>query len=70
MSTIYLAEHELLNRPTALKLIKPEKEDEKTLARFELEAQSISRLSHPNTIQLYDFGKTSNGAFLLCNGVH
>jgi serine/threonine-protein kinase len=64
MGEVYLAEHQLLKRPCALKLIKPESgSDPVALARFEREVQSAARLSHPNTIEIYDYGHTDDGTF-------
>ena len=64
MGEVYLAEHQLLKRPCALKLIKPESgADPVALARFEREVQSAARLSHPNTIEIYDYGHTDDGTF-------
>ncbi len=52
MGEVYLAEHQLLKRPCALKLIKLEVgADPIALARFEREVQSAARLSHPNSIE-------------------
>ena len=64
MGEVYLAEHQLLKRPCALKLIKPEAgADPIALARFEREVQAAARLSHPNTIEIYDYGHTDDGTF-------
>ena len=64
MGEVYLAEHQLLKRPCALKLIKPEVgADPIALARFEREVQSAARLAHPNTIEIYDYGHTDDGTF-------
>ncbi len=64
MGEVYLAEHLLLKRPCALKLIKRESGSNPiALARFEREVQSAARLSHPNTIEIYDYGHTSDGTF-------
>jgi len=64
MGEVYLAEHQMLKRPCALKLIKPEAGANPTaLARFEREVQSAARLSHPNTIEIYDYGHTDDGTF-------
>ena len=64
MGEVYLAEHRLLRRPCALKLIRPEVgADAIALARFEREVQSAARLSHPNTIEIYDYGHTNDGTF-------
>ena len=64
MGEVYLAEHALLKRPCALKLIKAEAgADPIALARFEREVQSAARLVHPNTIEIYDYGRTDDGTF-------
>jgi serine/threonine-protein kinase len=64
MGEVYLAEHQLLKRPCALKLIKPEAgADPIALARFEREVRSAARLSHPNTIEIYDYGHAADGTF-------
>ncbi len=64
MGEVYLAEHALLKRPCALKLIKPEAgADPLALARFEREVQSSARLAHHNTIEIYDYGHTDDGTF-------
>jgi serine/threonine-protein kinase len=64
MGEVYLAEHQLLKRPCALKLIKPEAgSDPIALARFEREVQSAARLTHPNTIEIFDYGHTGDGTF-------
>ncbi len=64
MGEVYYAEHQLLKRPCALKLIKPEAgSDPVALARFEREVQSAARLSHPNTIEIFDYGHTDDGTF-------
>lgn len=64
MGEVYLAEHALLKRPCALKLIKAEATaDALALARFEREVQSSARLAHHNTIEIYDYGHTDDGTF-------
>jgi eukaryotic-like serine/threonine-protein kinase len=64
MGEVYLAEHQLLKRPCALKLIRPEAgADPVALARFEREVQSAALLSHPNTIEIYDYGHIDDGTF-------
>jgi serine/threonine-protein kinase len=64
MGEVYLAEHELLKRPCAIKLIRPDKAADPTaLARFEREVQATAGLSHPNTIDIYDYGRTADGTF-------
>ena len=64
MGDVYLAEHRMLKRPCAIKLIKPEMAgDVKALARFESEVQAAAGLTHPNTIEIYDYGRTDDGMF-------
>jgi serine/threonine-protein kinase len=64
MGVVYLAEHQLLKRPCAIKLIAPERAgDPKALARFEREVRTTARLSHPNTVEIYDYGRTDDGKF-------
>ncbi|SFJ34245.1 serine/threonine-protein kinase [Planctomicrobium piriforme] len=64
MGEVYLAEHLMLKRPCAIKLIRPEKAgDPATLARFEQEVQSTAKLTHWNTVEIYDFGRTDDGTF-------
>ncbi|WP_435008659.1 serine/threonine-protein kinase [Tundrisphaera lichenicola] len=64
MGEVYLAEHQLLKRPCALKLIKPEAgANPVALGRFEREVRSAARLSHPNSIEIYDYGHSEDGTF-------
>jgi serine/threonine-protein kinase len=64
MGEVYLAEHRLLKRPCAVKLIRPERaSDPQLLQRFEREVQATARLSHPNTVEIYDYGHAADGTF-------
>jgi eukaryotic-like serine/threonine-protein kinase len=63
MGVVYRAEHEMLRRPTAIKLLAPQSAGEVTLRRFEREAQLTARLTNPHTVSVYDFGRTPEGAF-------
>lgn len=63
MGEVYLASHTLLRRPTAVKLLPPERAGEKTVARFEREVRATSRLTHPNTVSIFDYGRTREGIF-------
>lgn len=64
MGEVHLAEHQFLRRSCAVKLIRPEQAgDEETLARFEREVRAAARLTHPNTIQIYDYGRADDGTF-------
>lgn len=67
MGEVWRARHQLLARPCAVKLIRPELlgegSREAAIERFQLEARTISRLSSPNTVKLYDFGVSETGSF-------
>lgn len=63
MAKVYRATHAVLRRPTAIKLIERHEASDTTVARFEREARLASELNHPNTIQIYDYGRTENGTF-------
>ena len=64
MGEVYLAEHRLLKRPCALKVIRPERAgDAHALARFEHEVRATALLSDPNTMEVYDYGRTADGTF-------
>jgi hypothetical protein len=64
MGEVYLAEHTLLKRPCALKRIRPGQDtDRTTLARFEREVCATAELSHPHTVEIYDYGRSSDGTF-------
>lgn len=63
MGTVYRASHAMLKRPTAIKLIAPDKASKTAIARFEREVMAASRLSHPNNVAIYDFGRTAGGVF-------
>jgi serine/threonine-protein kinase len=64
MGEVYLAEHTLLRRPCAVKLIRPTGVDgEKQVARFEREVQATAALTHPNTVEIYDYGRAEDGTF-------
>ena len=64
MGEVYLAEHRFLKRPCAVKLIRPDvMADPNALARFEREVQMTATLSHPNTVEVYDYGRAEDGTF-------
>ena len=61
MASIYLARHALLKRPTAIKILKKHVATDEFVHRFEREVQIASQLLHPNTVRIYDFGRTREG---------
>jgi eukaryotic-like serine/threonine-protein kinase len=63
MANIYLARHDLLKRPCAVKLLKPSRATDEMVARFEREVQLASTLSHPNVVEIYDYGHSADGHF-------
>jgi eukaryotic-like serine/threonine-protein kinase len=62
MGEIFRARHAMLRRPTAIKVMTGEG-SEAALRRFEKEVQLTARLTHPNTISIYDYGRTPDGRF-------
>lgn len=61
MARVYRARHRLLKRPTAVKIIELAIADDEALARFDREVRLASQLMHPNTIEIYDYGRTPEG---------
>jgi len=64
MGEVYLGEHVLLHRSCAIKLIRPDQAGNPTnLSRFEREVQAMATLTHWNTVEIYDYGRTADGTF-------
>lgn len=59
MGSVFLAEHVLLGRRCALKIARSD--DEGAAARFEREVRAAAMLSHPNTVAIFDSGRTVDG---------
>jgi serine/threonine protein kinase len=63
MGRVYLAEHALLCRQSAIKVLTKGDTDLSIISRFEREVQLASQLTHPNTISIFDFGRSRDGVF-------
>ncbi|MBL8829425.1 MAG: serine/threonine protein kinase [Planctomycetaceae bacterium] len=64
MGVVYKAEHLLLKRACAIKLIRSECEaDARAVERFEREVRVMAQLTHWNTVEIYDYGRTDDGTF-------
>jgi eukaryotic-like serine/threonine-protein kinase len=63
MGQVHLAEHRMLKRLCAIKVIHPEQAgDQHVLARFEREVRMTAQLSHWNTVEIFDYGRTEDGS--------
>jgi serine/threonine protein kinase len=63
MGVVYRARHALMRRDTAVKLLLPDRANDDSIQRFEREVCLTCQLTHPNTIQVYDYGHTPEGIF-------
>src|SRR5690606_24247790 len=63
MGVVYKGHHALLRRPTATNLLDATVVTDGSIARFDREVQITSQLTHPNTVQIFDCGRTPEGVF-------
>lgn len=63
MGKVYRAHHGMLKRPTAIKLLGADRNTPEDLERFRREVQMTAKLKHPNTVTIYDYGRTDDGTF-------
>lgn len=63
MGVVYKGMHQILRRSTAIKLLNVDKVNDTSIERFEREVQITCQLNHPNTVAIYDYGRTAEGVF-------
>jgi serine/threonine-protein kinase len=62
MGTVYLAEHPMIGKRVAVKMLRPDLgTDPGLVSRFFQEARAVNEIRHPNIVDISDFGKTEDG---------
>ena len=67
MGEVWLAEHRLLKRPCVVKFIRPELAAHPATGVRLREVQAVTGLTHPNTVRVYDYGRTADGPSTMCS---
>src|SRR5689334_18658382 len=66
MGVVYRVEHTAIGKIAALKMLRPTLTSEGDLAkRFRIEARAVSLLTHPNTVQVFDFGESEGALYMV-----
>ena len=66
MANVYLAQDTILDRKVAIKVLRGDlSNDDKFIRRFEREALSVSKLSHPNIVEVYDVGEENEQHYIV-----
>ena len=63
MGIVYKGRHSMMRRPTAIKMLNVDRVNDSSIQRFEREVQITCQLNHPNTVAIYDYGRTPEGVF-------
>ena len=63
MGVVYKGHHAMMRRPTAIKMLNLDNVNDASISRFEREVKITCQLTHPNTIAIYDYGRTPEGVF-------
>ncbi|MFN0053170.1 MAG: serine/threonine protein kinase [Planctomycetales bacterium] len=63
MGVVYKGHHAMMRRATAIKMLDVERINDASIQRFEREVQITCQLNHPNTVAIYDYGRTPEGVF-------
>ena len=66
MGTVYLARQTSMNRLVAVKVLSPQfSQNPQMIRRFEKEANVVSKLAHPNTVAVFDYGRSDGSIYLV-----